>query len=121
MGYLTTVILHNDAKHAFEKNPEKFGQAILDGMDKASAERKQVDVGFDGYANYISVEPSRHADDQTIFVHYGNSVLNLNPYNEDFKKLLERPHILEAYVKSAEVTLKLAKEKLKAAKAAKKA
>ena len=114
MGYLTTITIHNDALHAFEKNPEKFGKAILEGIARANMDRKAADVGFDGYCNYITVEPSRHADDHTVFVHTGNTVFNLNPYNEDFRALLKRnPQVAADFVDVADGIVKMAKEKLK--------
>jgi hypothetical protein len=114
MGYLTTITIHNDALHAFEKNPEQFGKAILEGISRARMERKAVDVGFDGYCNYITVEPSRHADDHTVFVHTGNTVFNVNPYNEDFRELLARsPEVAAQFVGVADGVVAMAKEKLK--------
>jgi hypothetical protein len=116
MGFLTTVILHNDAQGDFEKNPEQFGKAILAGIADANWKRVQVDVPFNGYCNYISVEPSRHADDFTVFVHYGNTVVNLNPYNDDFKAMMQRPEIAEDFLEAAERTIKSAREALNKAK-----
>lgn len=89
MGYLTTIIINNDAFHEFKERPMEFGQAIVSGVYKAQRDNKQIDVGFGGYANYISVEPPRHADDHTVYVHAGNTVFNLNPWNDDFKELVK--------------------------------
>lgn len=114
MGFLTTITIHNDALHAFEKNPEKFGKAILEGIERANRERVEADAGFDGYCNYISVQPSRHADDHTVYVHTGNTVFNLNPYNEDFRSLLERnPNVAAEFVGVADGIVASAKEKIK--------
>lgn len=114
MGFLTTITIHNDAFHNFEKHPEQFGNAIINGIGEASSKHKEVDVPFLGYANYISVQPSRHADDHTVYVHHGNTVLNLNPWNTDFKELVERnPDVAEEFVKTAEFIVKEAKKKIK--------
>ena len=114
MGYLTTFTIHNDALGAFEKNPKGFAEALFKGMQQASMEHKAVSVPFDSYANYITVEPSRHADDHTIFVHRGNTVVNLNPWNEDFKELVARnPEVALDYIKTAELLIKEAKLKAK--------
>ena len=56
MGFLTEIVIYNDALHEFEKDPKAFGQAILDGIHKANQENKQVSVPFGSYSNYISVE-----------------------------------------------------------------
>lgn len=116
MGYLTTITIHNDALHTFEEHPEEFAKALFDGIHKANSARIATDVGFKGYCNYITIEPSRHADDDTVFVHHGNTVLNLNPWNQDFKELLSRPSVAEGFLKSAEITLQCAREQLNKAK-----
>ncbi len=114
MGYLTTITIHNDAFHEFKEHPEQFGNAIIEGIHKAEYHHKEVDVGFNSYANYISVQPPRHADDHTLYIHYGNTVLNLNPWNADFKELVERsPDIAENFVNEAEWIVKEAKKKIK--------
>lgn len=114
MGHLTTIIIHNDAFHEFKEHPEQFGKAIIDGVYKAKLEDKQVNVGFNGYANYISVEPSRHADDHTVYVHYGNTVFNLNPWNKDFEELVNQNiDTAEDFVKVAQCILNEAKKKIK--------
>lgn len=114
MGNLTTIVLHLDALHSFKKNPEEFGQAILDGIDKANDARKQVDMGFKSYGNYISVEPSRHADDETVFVHTGNTVFNLNPWNKDFQDLAaQNKSVLEKFIKRAQRIITCARQELK--------
>jgi hypothetical protein len=114
MGYLPTIIIHNDAFNEFKKHPEQFGNAIIEGVYKADYEHKQVDVGFNGYANYISVEPSRHADDHTVYVHYVNTISNLNPYNADFEEMVKRnPDDAELFVDVAQGILDLAKNRIK--------
>jgi hypothetical protein len=114
MGYLTTVIVNNDAFHTFKEHVEQFGNAIIEGVYKAQREGKQVDVPFYGYANYISVEPSRHADDHTVYVHYGNTVFNLNPYNNDFEEIVKRnSDLADNLVKIAQRIVNSAKDKIK--------
>lgn len=114
MGYLTTIVIHNDAFHEFKEHPEKFGNAIIDGVYAAQREGRQVDVGFFGYANYISVEPSRHADDHTVYVHYGNTIFNLNPWNKDFEEFVSRdPEGAEKFVNVAQDILTNAKKEIK--------
>lgn len=114
MGYLTTIIIHNDALHSFKEHPEKFAEAIFQGIGWAHNSGKQESVPFLGYCNYISVEPSRHADDTTVYIHSGNGVLNLNPWNEDFSNLIAtRPEVAEKYLNRAWEFLKMARKELK--------
>ncbi len=104
MGYLTTITIHNDALHSFAKNPEKFGQAILDGIEKADMENQEVTVPFEGYCNYITVQKPRHADDHAVYLHYGNCVTELYELS---KKM---PDLALKFIKVAKDLLKWAKE-----------
>lgn len=111
MGSLTTITLYNDALHDFEKEPEKFALALFDGINRANDERQEVSVGFGGYANYISVQPSYHADDEQLYLHSGNCVTNLNPWSKDFQNL--RPDLQKDFIARAERMIKEAKRKIK--------
>jgi len=90
MGYLTTITIHNDAQHAFEEHPEEFAKALFDGIRQAERDYKAADVGFRNYGGYIEVQHPRHADDHTVYVHCGNCVVNVNPYEQEFKDLMNR-------------------------------
>lgn len=110
MGYLTTIVIHNDALHEFEKDPKKFGEAVFECIRKANRSGKMEDIGFNGYCNYISAHPSRHADDETVYLHSGNTSFNLNPWNNDFKNLIkDNPNLLKSLIKRARDILKCAK------------
>lgn len=114
MGYLTTITIRNDSLHVLQKNPLEFAQAVFDGMIRANREHKEVSAGLKGECNPIEIHPSRHADDTTVYVHYGNCVFNLNPYNDDMKELIERnPDCAESFLNVAEQMVKLAKRKIK--------
>jgi hypothetical protein len=89
MGYLTTIVIHNDALHSFKKDPKTFGEAVFKAMEKANFEHKEASAPCQGYANYINAHPSRHADDETVYIHTG-TVFQLNEYSEDFKELAKR-------------------------------
>jgi len=114
MGFLTTIVLHNDALHSFKEDPKAFGQAVLDAADSADYRRGYTSVPFQSYGNYIHAHPSRHADDHTVYVHSGNMVFNLSPYGKDFQELAERnPECLEEFIKTAKTILADATKRLK--------
>lgn len=127
MGFLTHVTIYNDALDAFESDPEQFAKAIFEGIARANQTNKATDMPFSrkgggGYSGYLCVEPSRHADDHTVFVHSGNMVFNLNPWNNDFRDLLVRnPEYAASLVKTAQAVVDSAKDALKKAKKEKKA
>jgi len=114
MGFLTTITLHNDAVHVFEEHPEEFAKALFKGMDEANREHKSADVGFHGYCNYITVEPSRHADAVTVYLHWGNMVSNINAYEPEFDELCKtQPELAKKMIKIAKDHLKFAERRLK--------
>lgn len=113
MGYLTTIVIHNDAMGAFQKDPVKFGDAILKGINKANETHKEATIGFNGYCNYIAVHPSRHADDETVYLHSGNTVFQINEGCEDFKELaLRKPLLTKNLIKRAQQILTWAKKSI---------
>lgn len=114
MGYLTTITIHNDALHSFEKDPEAFGKAVFEAIDKANMTGKAESAGFKGYVNYITAQPSRHADDTQVYVHKGNTVTNINPWCQDFRELSARcPDFLKNLIDIAADFAKGGKKELK--------
>jgi hypothetical protein len=114
MGYLTTITIHNDAFHVFEVNPLQFTAAIFKGIEEAEREHREVSVPCCNYANYISVQKPRHADDETIYLHTGNTVFDMHPWGEDFKELAKRsPDLMKKWLKKAKQLVKMGEEALK--------
>ncbi len=112
MGFLTTITLRNDHKHDHEHNLGRFAQELFEAIDHANEHHTAWNRGG------IIAQPSCHADDHQVYVHYGNTVLCLNPYGGQFKELLSRDNleVAEDYVKTAEALVKHARAKLNEAK-----
>ena len=73
-----------------------------------------MSVPFESYANYISVQPSRHVDDKTIYLHSGNCVVNLSPWNKDFEELAKKnPKWVKESLDEAQSIIDDARERLK--------
>lgn len=72
MGFLTTFSVYNDDCDLITKRPKAFAEAIYNACcdDKVSW-RTNV---FNGT---VIPQSTRHSDDKTIYVHAGNSILNL--------------------------------------------
>jgi murein L,D-transpeptidase YcbB/YkuD len=95
-------------------HPKEFAEALFEGIDEAYRNRGVTSVSFHGYRNYIEVQPSRHADDFTVYVHTGNEVTNLNNYDDSFKKFAKsNPELAESYVDQAIAHLKRLKKDIK--------
>ena len=117
MGTLTTITLHNDAQHVFEKYPEEFAKALFEGMHNAERSGKSEDIGFHGYCNYIQVNPPINADISHLYVHYGNTVTKVSAYSSEFKELCERcPDFVESLIEITKQQLERMKRTLKEVK-----
>lgn len=113
MGMLTVVVLHNDAMGAFQEDPKAFGEAILRGVDQANMNARQASVGFKNYANYIHVEPSRHADHNVLWISSGNCVHVIGSHEHDWDDLCKRnPECANSFHDKAKDLLKWAKKRL---------
>lgn len=112
MGFITQVILHNDALHCFEDYPKEFAEAVLAAVNTAYHENKQVSVPFKGYCNYIAVETPRHADHSCLFLASGNGFIALG--ERDWRDLGERnPTLAREYLRLSKTLLKRAEEELR--------
>lgn len=99
MGFLTPIMFHNDALHAFKKDPEQ----VMEIISKACREHKAKSYGFttydkpkwwqfwkkkmfrSSYANYIKSLGTAHADVNRVVVITGNSWVDLtsSTYQEE--------------------------------------
>ena len=73
MGHLTTIVIHNDLLGKYENDPTELGRQIIEGIN-----RSNINGMAHGKGSGILVYPSRHADDETVYIHSGNTVTNLN-------------------------------------------
>ena len=114
MGYLTTLTFLNDAADQYDKHPERLVEIIHDAVNNHQCSRnggKSYDEPIGCYANAITVQRSRHADDHTIYIHMGNCVSEVNPWSADTKDLLERfPDVFDQYVSYLEQQVKQLKK-----------
>lgn len=77
MGYLTTITFYNDAAHDLRKHPEKVSELIYKaqlGVQKRDG-RDYDPIG--PHANPVIIQRPRHADDHTLYLHAGNTVIDV--------------------------------------------
>jgi hypothetical protein len=91
MGNLTTITFYNDAYWDIEKNPQQVMENILAGMD-GSLHQDQDTMGsayapIGSHSNAMTVQRTRHANSKTVYVHMGNTVMDMDPYSEQIRKL----------------------------------
>ena len=111
MGYLTTVTVYNDGLRLLQQYPTEFCQKLYE----ASGGMEAKNFGLGSRGNFANVQRTRHADDHTIYVHMGNCVTEVNPYDPKFKALMEqRPDFSDKLIKFIESELKELKRLQKA-------
>ena len=78
MGYLTTFTIYNDGVDLLDDKEKalKFVEELKD----AAHGLQEKDISLGSFCNFCRVQKPRHADDRTIYVHAGNTVLNVDPY-----------------------------------------
>lgn len=82
MGYLTTITFRNDSYSEFENHPKKLVEEILKALNGI-----QINRGFDYFsigsdANPVILQKPRHADDNTLYLHSGNTIVDINGITE---------------------------------------
>ncbi len=96
MGFLTTVTIYNDYIHNYEKDPALLGKEIIDGRYIAS---HQIFGAY--HAGGIKIQPSRHADDHTVYLHMGNTVFNLGQGTDLRNLVVNSPEVARKFIKEA--------------------
>jgi len=106
MGFLRTVTLYNDRWHQHEirAKPDEFIRELTESMDRADEY-----CAPDKLASYLRVQPSRHADDHTVFVHWGNTVIDIG--HRTFTDL--SPDVAKRLLKTAQEIVTYARKRLK--------
>lgn len=110
MGYLTTFTVYNDGVDLVKEHAQDFADKIY----RAAVEQQTCDLGIGNFCNLVRVQKCRHSSDNTIYVHMGNGVFEMNPYSEETKNMLDRnPEFFEKVVKFLDRDVKELKTMLK--------
>lgn len=77
MGYLTTITFRNDSADTLRKHPEQVSKLVYDAQLAVQRNRgRDYDpVGND--CNPVVIQKPRHADDHTLYLHAGNTVIDV--------------------------------------------
>lgn len=90
MGYLTTITIYNDGCDLIKKYPKEFAEKVYDScLGVYTIDKSSNTFGLGYHGNLVTVQKPRHADDHTIYVHNGNTLVEVNAYSKDFKTLLK--------------------------------
>ena len=105
MGYLTTITFYNDAASELKKYPEEVSQGIYDAQNGI-----QINRGFNYFpvgchTNPVIIQKPRHADDHTLYLHAGNTVIDVYDANSEWT--------ISTFIKEMKYHLKRLKNKEK--------
>ena len=102
MGYLTTITIRNDALQTIQDNADVFMEKLLWFCNGGGYYTEEY-FGVGNAVNPVVLQRPRHADDHTIYVHMGNTVVEMNPYSEKTKEMVEQsPSFFDAVLKFME-------------------
>lgn len=77
MGYLTTITFRNDSYSELKKHPEAVSKIISDAQDGIQKRQGRDYDSVGSHANPVIIQKPRHADDTTLYLHAGNTVIDV--------------------------------------------
>ncbi len=117
MGFNTTVFILNDQFDALQKDPEEFVRAIAHNMNGGN----NGQYGERFLIGQTTVMPTAHADTFRLYATHQNMILELSPYAQETKAMLDNDRhldIVERMIVQAERELKGLKAMAKESRAA---
>lgn len=113
MGFLTTVLIRNNALHEIVTHPTEF----CDGIEQAIQAGEARTVSLGDYCNPVEVKATRHADAPSIYVHMGNTLSEMSQYSKETQRLMrERPDFFKEMLEYLEYEVRELKKAYKESK-----
>lgn len=84
MGYLTTITIYNDSADQLTKFPEELAKKLSDACSGVQLNRGRDYDSLGNSANILTLQKPRHADDHTLYMHAGNTVIDVNNANTEW-------------------------------------
>jgi hypothetical protein len=106
MGYLTTITFYNDASHELKAHPKEVSELIYNAQLGIQKNRGRNYDPIGSHANPVIIQKPRHMDDTTLYLHAGNTVIDVSEADSEWA--------INASIKEMEYRLKQLKEKRKA-------
>jgi hypothetical protein len=88
MGFLTTLTFYNDGVDLLTEHAEDFSKRVHEVATGFTYSPVEIPLG--SFANFAKVQRSRHADDNTVYVHCGNTVCEMNCNSEETKRIMKQ-------------------------------
>lgn len=77
MGYITTISIYNDSVDQIEKNPKQFTEEVVKACSGVQINRGRDYAAVGNAANVLTLQKPRHADDTTLYMHSGNTLVDV--------------------------------------------
>jgi len=112
MGYLTTITFYNDAAGDLRKHPEEVSKLIYEAQGGIQKDLGRNYDPIGSHANPVIIQRPRHADDTTLYLHAGNTVIDLAEAETEWA--------IDTAIAEMKFRMKILKEKKKALEESKK-
>ena len=101
-GYITTISIYNDAYCEIKNNKKEFTEGVLQAMNGTQLNRGYDYFSVGSFANPVTVQKPRRADDTTLYMHAGNTVIDVFDADSEWA--------VDAFITEMEYHLKRLKE-----------
>lgn len=78
MGYLTTITFRNDSCLSFKENKNALVEEILKALNGVQISKGHNYFSLGNEVNPVIIQKPRHGDDKTLYLHAGNTVIDVN-------------------------------------------
>ena len=84
MGYLTTITIYNDSADQLEKNSKTLAKKLEYACMGIQIDRGSNTDSLGNASNILTLQKPRHADDHTLYMHAGNTVIDVYDANSEW-------------------------------------
>ena len=84
MGFLTTITIYNDGAEQIKKYPKELSKALYEACMGIQIDEGRKYEGIGNHANLLTLQKPRHADDNTLYLHAGNTVIDVYDAKNDW-------------------------------------
>lgn len=84
MGFLTTITIYNDGASEIKKHSKELAEKVYKACSSIQRNRYGNWDSLGSHANMLTLQKPRHADDHTLYMHAGNTVIDVFEANSDW-------------------------------------
>lgn len=84
MGFLTTVTIYNDSADQLTKHPKELAEKLDQACSGIQINRGRDYDSLGNATNILTLQKPRHADDHTLYMHAGNTVIDVYNCNSEW-------------------------------------